>query len=384
MTTLLRCPKCSKSKNGKFIDQRCQCGGPLEFDHRKGKVLEGGSVWHRYKEFYNFEISDFYSLGEGDTSLSRLDYLSSELDLELYAKNETTNPTWSFKDRGTFLGVQQAVENDFSKIGTVSTGNMAASIAAYGARFGLDTYILVSDDINEFKLSQVSVYGPKIYRVDGDYGKLYFRSLEMGENNGIYFINSDNPYRVEGYKTIGFEIVEEMLPDHVLIPTSSGGLFRGIVKSFIELKRSRIIQKYPRFTAVQAEGCSPIYDAFKKGKGKISLVKEKNTLAKAIANPYPPSGNEVLRKLNQIDGTCVKVSDEEIIRAQDELATEGIFAQLAGCVGIAAVKKMKHDNMIKRGEKVVSIITGSGLKISKNGFKDSIITDIDIDELETI
>lgn len=366
------------------MEQRCQCGEPLEFEYLTGEVCKPGSVWNRYKEFYGFDMSDSGSLGEGDTSLTRLNKLSSELDIELFAKNETTNPTWSFKDRGTSLGVQQAVKNDFSKIGTVSTGNMAVSVAAYGARFNLDTHILVSKNIDKVKLSQIGVYGPKIYRVDGDYGKLYFTSLEVGRSKDIYFINSDDPYRVEGYKTIGFEIAEDMIPDHILIPTSSGGLFRGIVKSFIELKKSSIIQRLPKFTAVQAEGCSPIYDAFNEGKNKISHVEEKNTFAKAIANPYPPSGNEVLRKLKEIDGNCVVVSDGEIMSSQKELASEGIFAQPAACVGIAAVKKLKDHENIEEGEKVVSIITGSGLKVSSGEFNEPQITDLNIDELETI
>ncbi|MFW6038153.1 MAG: threonine synthase [Candidatus Saliniplasma sp.] len=383
MKTLQRCTKCLKDKPEKDMEQRCQCGEPLEFEYQRGEVRKRGSVWNRYRNFYSFDISDSYSLGEGDTSLTRLNKLSSDLDIELFAKNETTNPTWSFKDRGTFLGVQHAVKNGYSKIGTVSTGNMAVSIAAYGARFGLDTSILVSKDIDEIKLSQVGIYGPKIYRVDGDYGKLYFRSLEIGKEKNIYFINSDNPYRVEGYKTIGFEIAEEFIPDHVLIPTSSGGLFRGIVKSFLELKKSGIISKLPEFTSVQAQGCSPIYDAFKDRENEISPVKEKNTIAKAISNPYPPSGNEVLRILNDIDGECIAVRDKEIMNSQKELATEGIFAQLAGCVGIAAAEKMEKEGLIKRGDKVVSIITGSGLKTT-NYDANSNITDVDIDDLEII
>jgi len=366
------------------MEQRCQCGEPLEFETRTGDVHKNGSVWNRYREFYGFEVSDHYSLGEGDTPLTRLNKLSSRLVIELFAKNETTNPTWSFKDRGTFLGIQQAVKNGCSKIGTVSTGNMAVSIAAYGARFGVETNILVSKDIDDIKLFQIGFYGPKIYRVDGDYGELYFKSLDVGKTKDIYFINSDNPYRVEGYKTIGFEIVDEMIPDHILIPTSSGGLFRGILKSFMELKEAGIIQRLPEFTAVQAEGCSPIYDAYKEERDEISHVKEKKTLAKAIANPYPPSGNEVLRLLNKRDGGCITVTDEEIISSQKQLASEGIFAQPAGCVGIAAAKKMMYHEKIKEGDKVVVIITGSGLKVYDGKFDGHQVRDIGIEDLGTI
>lgn len=250
----------------------------------------------------------------------------------------------------------------FRKIGTVSTGNMAASVASYGQRFGLETYILLSSTIPEEKLLPIAVYEPNLIKVLGDYGELYFKSLEIGRKNGIYFINSDDPFRIEGYKTISFEIVESFVPDYVLIPTSSGGLFRGILKGFLELKESKIIEEIPTLICVQAQGCSPIYKAFIEGKDRIVHFKNPNTIAHAIENPYPPSGNDVLRKLRKYKGFCIAVSDEEILNAQKELAKEGIFAQPASTVGIAALKRLRREKEISKGERIVSIITGSGLK----------------------
>lgn len=343
--------------------QRCEiCNEPLELELLKGEIREGKTVWERYRDFYPFELGIEYSLGEGETPLTKVQKLSEELEVELYIKNETLNPTWSFKDRGTFVGIHRALKLGFKRIGTVSTGNMAASVASYGQRFGLETYILVSSSIPEEKLLPIAVYGPKLIKVFGDYGELYFRSLEIGRRNGIYFINSDDPFRIEGYKTISFEIAESFVPDYVLIPTSSGGLFRGILKGFLELKESRIIRKIPTLICVQARGCSPIYRAFIEGKDKIVRFKNPNTIAHAIENPYPPSGNDVLRKLRKYRGLCIAVSDEEILNAQRELAKEGIFVQPASAVGIAALKKLRGEEDISKGERVVSIITGSGLK----------------------
>lgn len=209
----------------------------------------------------------------------------------------------------------------------------------------------------------MSVYGADVIRVRGDYGRLYFESLELGEKLGIYFINSDNPFRVEGYKGIAFEMAEELTPDYVLIPTSSGGLFRGIAKGFIELKESGLIEKLPTLIAVQAEGCSPICRAFNEGNERIKRFENPNTIAKAIANPYPPSGNAVLKLLRDLGWKCTTVSDEEILEAQRELAKEGLFVQPASATGIAVLKKLVESEKIDEGAKVVSILTGSGLKV---------------------
>ncbi|ASJ02147.1 threonine synthase [Thermococcus profundus] len=359
LKTKLTCPMCGS----KYHDpvQRCSCGEPVEFETLKGEPYIGKTVWERFWDFWPVEPELELSLGEGDTPLVK-SKLGKELGVRLYLKNETVNPTWSFKDRGTFLAVSYALKAGYKAVGTVSTGNMAASVAAYATRAGLETKILVSESASDEKLKAVSVYGADVIRVRGDYGKLYFESLKLGEKLGIYFINSDNPFRVEGYKSIAFEIAEEITPDYILIPTSSGGLFRGIAKGFIELKESGLIDELPTLTAVQAEGCSPICRAFSEGKERIKRFENPKTVAKAIANPYPPSGNAVLKLLREFGWKCITVSDEEILKAQRELAGEGLFVQPASATGIAALRRLVESGEIDEGAKVVSILTGSGLK----------------------
>jgi len=362
-TKRLICPICG-AEYGEPV-QRCECGEPVEFEPLTGEPYIAKTVWERFYDFWPVEPKMELSLGEGDTPLLK-SKIGAGLGVKLYLKNETANPTWSFKDRGTFLAVSYAVKAGYKAVGTVSTGNMAASVAAYAARAGLKAKILVSENASNEKLKAVSVYGGDVIRGKGDYGRLYFESLKLGERFGIYFINSDNPFRIEGYKGIAFEIAEEISPDYVLIPTSSGGLFRGIAKGFIELRKSGLIEELPALIAVQAEGCSPICRAFKEGKAKVERFERPKTIAKAIANPYPPSGNAVLKLLREFGWECVSVSDEEIIEAQRKLAGEGLFVQPASATGIAALEKLTESGVIQESAKVVSILTGSGLKTLKD------------------
>ncbi|MFP4050254.1 MAG: threonine synthase [Thermoplasmata archaeon] len=359
---MLTCKSCGQRFDLSENVIRCECGGILENDIQSGEIRDGNSIWKRFRDFYDFEIETDHSLGEGDTPLVRSNKIADRYDLELCFKNETVNPTWSFKDRGTFTGLNRAVNLGYTRLGTVSTGNMGVSVAAYGSRAGLDTAVLVSSTISENKVKQIGVYGPRIIKVKGDYGQLYFESLDIGMEKDIYFLNSDDPFRVEGYKTIGFEIFEEIIPEHILMPTSSGGLFRGIVKGFRELIESDLLTEMPNLISVQSEGCSPIYRAYKEGKENIDHWDDPDSVAHSIENPYPPSGDEVLRLVKKYGGTIVTVNNDEILSAQKDLAGDGIFAQPASCVGIAALEQLNEKEIINKKEKVVSIITGAGIK----------------------
>lgn len=360
---MLKCTTCGKTVSWEKSAQRCECGEPLEVELQTGTIHKGASIWERFREFYPFPLNVEDSLGEGDTPLSRARKLSEKLDVTLYLKNETMNPTWSFKDRGTFVGVHRAFDLGFERIGTVSTGNMAASVAAYGSRFDLETTILVSAGLSKEKLIPIMIHTPNVVKVQGDYGRLYYRSLEIGNENGIYFINSDDPFRIEGYKTISYEIIEELVPDYVIIPSSSGGLFRGITKGFLELRESGIITTLPTFVCAQAAGCSPICKAFQKGKKEVNRIEQPHTIAHAIENPDPPSGNTVLRKLQKYNGECITIQDEDILDTQKEIAREGIFVQPASTVSVAALKKLRAQSTINANTQIVCILTGAGLKV---------------------
>ncbi len=369
----LICTKCCKVFSTDSILYRCDvCNEPLEVEMiTKGKICEGNilnqTVYERYADFFPLlEMNKKVSLGEGFTPLIQSRKLAKEIGIgNLFLKNESVNPTWSFKDRGTATAILHAIKLGFNKIGTVSTGNMAVSVAAYGSKTNLETFILVNKNIPIEKLSPVVIYNPHLIKVDGDYGKLYFESLKVGREQDICFINSDAPFRVEGYKTLAFEICEQTnfkVPDYVVVPTSAGGHFRGIEKGFQEFKKCGLIEKVPKMICAQASGCAPIYNAYVKGEDEIERIANPNTIAHAIKNPYPPSGNQVLRTVKANKGICVAVDEEMIINSQRQLAKIGLFVQPASAVTLAAVKKMKDEGYLSGRESIACVLTGSGLK----------------------
>ena len=367
----LVCTGCGKEFPVARLHPRCDsCREPLEV---RLEGLAGARVWQRenifdrYRDFFTFpRVVGEAGLGEGRTPLTRSCMVSQILGVgHLYFKNETMNPTWSFKDRGTAAGIQHALSLGLGRIGTVSTGNMAASVAAYGARAGLATYILVSNDIPPEKIPPIGIYRPRILVVHGNLSDIFRRSHDLGEKHGIYFISADVPLRVEGSKTIAFEICEQLgftVPDWVVVPVSAGGNFRGILKGFLEFREAGLISSIPRMIAAQASGCSPITTAFDKGSLTIERFENPHTIAHAIESVFPPSGNETLRLLEKYGGLATSVTDEEMLSAQALMAREGIFAQPAAAVPLAAVKKLLSQGAVAPSESIVCIVTGGGLK----------------------
>jgi threonine synthase len=369
----LICTGCNHKENINKNISRCpECGEPMEVELiTKGKINYskniGLSLLEKYQDFYPYlDIKKEDTLGEGFTPLVKLDNLEKKLDIKnLYLKNESQNPTWSFKDRGTLLGILHAKSLGYKKVGTVSTGNMAPSVAAYASKFNMKSYVFVKDNIAEEKLNPILIYNPNLYKVKGDYGSLYYKSLELGKEKDIYFINSDVPLRVEGSKTIAYEICEQVdfkVPDYIIVPTSAGGNIRGIEKGFREFKEAGLIDNIPKIICVQSEGCSPIHKAYVQNREEIERFKNPYTIAHAIENPLPPSGNQVLRMLKRNGGFTEAVKDEEIINAQKMMAEEGLFMQPASCVPLAALIKLKNNGKIEKDSTIVLIGTGGGLK----------------------
>lgn len=373
----LICTNCNKVYHDETETGRCNiCDEPLEVEVVTNGHIDAGfpmenGIFERYASFYPFlKLDRTISLGEGCTPLIQINNGDEFAKFgKVFIKNEGMNPTWSFKDRGTLTGVLHAKAKGYKRIGTVSTGNMAASVAAYAARAGLEATILVKDEMSEEKIGPIGIYGPRLIKVKGNYRKLYSESIRLGRENDICFINSDAPYRVEGYKTTAFEIFEQLggkVPDYVIVPTSAGGNFRGIEKGFRELYLSKISNRMPTFIASQAKGCNPIVRAYESDSDQVQQLNEYGTIAHAIENPFPPSGNQVLRLIRKNGGMAVDVDEDDIIRHQKVLADSGIFVQPASATSLAAAFKLMEEGKVEPGSEVVCIATASGLKFTES------------------
>ena len=312
-------------------------------------------------------VNPALSLGEGNTPLVRLERLGRKVGCEaLYAKNEAQNPTGSFKDRGTAVAVQKAVALGLRRIGTVSTGNMAVSTAAYGAKAGLETYVLLKEGSSRTSLAAAAIFGPVLVTVRGDYGRLFHDSLALGRELGIYFMNSVDPYRVEGYKVAAYETYFELgrtAPEVIIIPLSSGGHLLGWLRAFDDLRATAGLGRYPTFVGVQAAGCAPLARAFASGKERYERFDKPDTVAHAISNPAPPAGDTVLRKIRAEQGLIIAVTDEEMLAAQRLLASEeGLFVQPESAVTLAGLIQLLKSGRVGREERALLVLTGSGLK----------------------
>jgi threonine synthase len=325
------------------------------------------SVW-RYRELLPItDQSKIVTMGEGGTKLHKCQRLAEMLDLkELYAKNEGENPTGSFKDRGMTVGVTKALELGAKIVACASTGNTSASLAAYAAKAGIKCLILIPSGKVAFgKLAQAIVHGADVIQVRGNFDDALRIIMELCTDHSIYLLNSVNPYRIEGQKTIAFEIVDQLgfIPDKVVVPVGNAGNISAIWKGFTELHKLGMIQNLPQMIGIQAEGAAPIATAIKAGKDFIEPIAKPETLATAIRIGAPVSWKKALRAIKDSKGFAETVSDREIIEAQRLLASqEGLFVEPASAASIAGLKKLVAAGKISADEKIVCITTGHGLK----------------------
>jgi threonine synthase len=368
----LECLFCSRKFPLNVFEIFCPfCHEPMLLSstpRKRAFALDQELSLEKFKSFLPLaRVDRTLSLGEGDTPLLPLERIRRKHHLPpIYAKNETINPTQSFKDRGTAVAVQKTVSLGIRTIGTVSTGNMAGSTAAYGAKAGLKTVVLLKSDMPADKIRAAGIYGPVLLKVRGDYGELFSRSLDIGRKQGIYFMNSIDPLRIEGYKLVGYEIFHQLggrVPRYLFVPASSGGHLIGLMRAFLDLKEERLTSALPVLVGVQAKGCSPIAKAFAEGKDRCSRFPRAETVAHSISNPAPPGGNLALKLIRENRGLVMAVTDSEILTAQRELAElEGIFADPASATVLAALTRLAKRQRLSLRDESVLVITGSGLK----------------------
>jgi threonine synthase len=327
------------------------------------------SVW-RYRELLPMNpTSRIISLGEGGTGLHRSEHLADDLNVKsLSVKFEGENPTGSFKDRGMTVSISKAIELHAKMVACASTGNTSASLAAYAAKAGLRSIVLVpAARIAQGKLAQAVVHGATILEIDGNFDDSLRSVIELTERNpSIALLNSVNPFRIEGQKTLAFEVCDQLKfksPDVLIVPVGNAGNISSIWKGFNELRRVGVIDATPRLVGVQAEGAAPLASAYKLKSDTIQPVKNPETIATAIRIGAPASWKKALRAITESGGTMETASDREILQAQKDLARrEGIFAEPAGASSIVGLKKLLEEGYVERGEEIVCVATGHGLK----------------------
>jgi threonine synthase len=306
----------------------------------------------------------------GWTPLYRTPCLAAELGVaQCYVKDEGRNPTASFKDRASVIGVLKAREKNASRITCASTGNAASSLAGFAAAAGIGATIFVPDRAPQAKLAQLLIYGAQVFAVAGTYDQTWELCMEASAAFGWYNRNcAINPYLIEGKKTVSLELTEQFLteqqsplPDWVVVSVGDGCTVGGVWKGFWEMQRLGFIARIPRILGVQAEGCRPFLTAWKENKPLVPV--EANTFADSIAVGHPRNFHKGLQAIQKSQGSFIAVSDEEIARAMTTLARRaGVFGEPAGAAGTAGVKKAVQQGIIKKSESVAIIVTGNGLK----------------------
>jgi threonine synthase len=375
----LRCRECGETYDlgAKHVCEDV-CFGPLEvvydYDLIRQRVsrasIEAGpkSIW-RYKDFLPVASDNPIDVGTGMTPLLKADRLARRLGLKsLYIKNDAVNmPTLSFKDRVVSIALSRARELGFSTVSCASTGNLANSTAAIAAHAGLDCCVFIPSDLEAGKVLGTLIYNPTVMAVKGNYDQVNRLCSEVANTQGWGFVNINlRPYYSEGSKTLGYEVAEQLgwqLPDHIVAPLASGSLFTKIYKGFQEFVKTGLVDaKDVRFSGAQAEGCSPISQAFKEGRDFVTPVKP-NTIAKSIAIGNPADGIYALDIARKTNGNIEDVTDAEIIDGIKLLAeTEGIFTETAGGTTIAVLQKLVEAGKINPDETTVAYTTGNGLK----------------------
>ncbi len=375
----LRCRECARPYPAEALHVCEYCFGPLEvvydYDAIAGRIspesIAAGplSIW-RYADLLPASPEGAVDLGAGFTPLVRADRLAAELGLgELWIKNDTLNPTGSFKDRVVSVALTKAQELGFKVAACASTGNLANSVAAHAAHAGLRSVVCIPADLEPGKIVNTAIFGGTLVALNGTYDEVNRLCAELADSHPTWaFVNVNvRTYYAEGSKTLAFEVAEQLgweVPDHVVVPVASGSQLTKIAKGFSELHRVGLLDDEPqvRISGAQATGCSPVATAFAEGRDFVTPVRP-DTIAKSLAIGNPADGPYALEAVRNSGGAFASVSDQEIVAGIRLLArTEGIFAETAGGVTIASLAKLARSGVVRSDERVVAYVTGNGLK----------------------
>ncbi|QFG01835.1 threonine synthase [Tepidiforma bonchosmolovskayae] len=373
----LRCRECHREYPLEARHVCDFCFGPVEvtYDYEaiqknvsRERIERGPASLWRYRDFLPCDPDSAIDIGAGFTPLVRAKNLGRALGLNnLWIKNDTVNPTWSFKDRVVAVAASRARELGYDKLACASTGNLANSVSAHAAAAGMEAVVFIPHDLELGKVLGSSIYGPTLVKVRGNYDAVNRLCAELAGSYNWAFVNVNvRPYYSEGSKTLGFEVAEQLgwrAPDHCVVPIASGSLFVKIRKGLLELWKTGLIDEpKTRMSGAQAAGCSPVATAWQEGSMNFRPQRP-NTIAKSLAIGNPADGYYSLVQLKETGGACGSVTDDEIVAGMKLLAeTEGIFAETAGGVTIASLKQLAEQGRIHPDELTVAFITGAGFK----------------------
>jgi len=332
------------------------------------------TYWRYFELLPITDKSNIVSISAGMTPLVKAEKLGKEIGLNnLYIKNDSVNPTFSFKDRPAGVAVSKAKEFGLGSVGCASTGNLASATAAHAAKAGFPCYIFAPSDVEHAKITQALSYGSHYIAVDGTYDDANRIAAQVGDSKGVGIVNINmRSYYVEGSKTLAYEVAEQLnwqVPDQLIVPTGSGAMLNAICKGFEELETVSLVNQVSQMhmNCAQANGCAPIVTAFKKNSTDVVPVESPDTVAKSLAIGDPGDGRYVLKRLKQFNGIAEESNNKEILDAILLLAkTEGIFTEPAGGVSIAVLKKMVEQGKIDKNEITVCYVTGNGLKATES------------------
>ena len=395
----LQCRECKSEYPIEPINACEICFGPLEVAYNYDSIakavsresIESGpqTMW-RYHDFLPVEKEAAIDISTGFTPLIHAKNLGHQLGLDyLYIKNDSVNPTFSFKDRPVSVTATKALEFEFDVLACVSTGNLMGSVAAHGAKAGMETMVFYPSNLETGKIMGAAVYGPTMVAVDGTYDQANRFCSELADTYRWAFVNINmRPYYAEGSKTLGYEVAEQLgwnAPDHCIVPGASGELHTKIWKGLEEFGDAGLIkQPSTRMHLAQASGCSPIVHAFEMESNHVNPVRP-NTIAKSLAIGNPAAGPYSLEVLNNTGGTGISAPENTIIDGIKLLAeTEGIFTETAGGVVISSLQRLVEQKKIKKNEVTVAFITGNGLKTldAMGDFNKAVNTTPDMESFE--
>ena len=382
MFSHIECTSCKKNFSKNKILKLCpepECGRVLfpkyDLDQKKSKECiddlknREPNMW-RYKEFLpvNYE-ENIVSLGEGFTPILEAKNLKNELGIKkLFIKDESLNPTASFKARGLSAAVSKAKELGIKKFSIPTAGNAGGALSAYSAKAGLESYVFMPNDAPLANKIEVQYFGAKLELIDGYINDAGKKSIEISSELNLFDVSTlKEPYRVEGKKTMGYEIAEQLnwdLPDNIIYPTGGGTGIIGIWKAFKELSEIGMINsKLPKMICVQADGCSPVVDAYLSGKKNAELFNNPKTIAAGMRVPIAVGDYLIIDSVLESKGTALKINDKEMISGVNKMSSlEGIFCAPEGGSILSATIKLIDSNFIKPNESVLLLNTGSGYK----------------------